>query len=142
MKSVPRVVGLLDDEPHVLVVRGGSCEGDDVEVVARDPRRLLAWRCEGVETVKVRVRLAEKGFAGTQVSILSPRPSTSGRASPRGVLDEFPPSWQRFPFQYLESHAGPQGRGRPTGLSWASGAPGDSDGGQVCGPRIGAGWRG
>lgn len=95
MKSVPELWELLDDEPQLREWSGRMCKGDDVEVVARDPRRLLAWRCEGVETVKVRVRLAERGF-GTQVSI-SARAEHVGESLLEGVLDELAEP-QRRPF--------------------------------------------
>ena len=95
MKSVPELWELLDDEPQLREWSGRMCDGDSVEVVARDPHRLLAWRCDGGQTVKVRVRLAEKGF-GTQVSI-SAKADQLGEESLEGVLDDLAEP-QRRPF--------------------------------------------
>ena len=68
MKSVPELWELLDDELQLRDWSTQMCKGDAVEVVAREPQRLLGWRCKGPETIVVRVMLAEKGF-GTQVLI-------------------------------------------------------------------------
>ena len=68
MKSVPELWELLDDELQLREWSNQMCKGDAVEVVAREPQRLLGWSCKGTETILVRVMLAEKGF-GTQVLI-------------------------------------------------------------------------
>ena len=95
MKSVPELWELLDDEPQLREWSARMCKGDDVEVVAREPHSLLGWRCEGVEPIKVRVTLAEKGF-GTQVSI-SVRAEHVKEESLEHVLDELAEP-QRRPF--------------------------------------------
>ncbi len=95
MKSAPELWELLDDELQLRDWATQMCKGDAVEVVAREPQRLLAWRAEGVETVKVRVRLAEKGF-GTRVSI-SAKAEHVGENSLQQVLDDLAEP-QRRPF--------------------------------------------
>ncbi|MEK6252706.1 MAG: hypothetical protein AABM43_12410 [Actinomycetota bacterium] len=69
VKSAPELWELLDDEPQLRHWSAQLCEGDGaVEVTAREPGRLLAWRSDRAQTVKVKVKLVEKGF-GTQVAI-------------------------------------------------------------------------
>lgn len=95
MKSAPELWELLDDELQLRDWATQMCKGDSVEVVARDPQRLLAWKAEGAETIKVRVRLAEKGF-GTRVSI-SARAEHLREESLEHVLDDLAEP-QRRPF--------------------------------------------
>ena len=95
MKSAPELWELLDDELQLRDWATRMCKADAVEVVAREPQRLLAWRAQGVETIKVRVRLAEKGF-GTHVSI-SAKAEHLREESLAQVLDDLAQP-QRRPF--------------------------------------------
>jgi hypothetical protein len=95
MKSVPELWELLDDEMQLRDWSSQMCNGDAVEVVAREPQRLLGWRCKGAETVLVRVMLAEKGF-GTQV-LITARAGQLSEGSLEQVLDDLAEP-QRRPF--------------------------------------------
>jgi hypothetical protein len=69
VKSAPELWELLDGEPQLRHWSERLNEGDGaVEVTAREPGRLLAWRSNGSRTVKVKIKLAETGF-GTRVAI-------------------------------------------------------------------------
>lgn len=69
VKSAPELWELLDDEPQLRHWSDRLGDGDGaIEVIDREPGRLLAWRSDGTRTLKVKVRLAEKGF-GTEVAI-------------------------------------------------------------------------
>jgi hypothetical protein len=84
MKSAPELWELLDDE---LALRHWSAQvcGNDgaVEVIGREPGRMLAWRSDGAQPIAIKVTLAEKGF-GTKVEIKAK--SESGLKG--GALDE------------------------------------------------------
>jgi hypothetical protein len=69
VKSAPELWELLDGELQLRHWAERLGDGDGaVEVTARDPGRLLAWRSDGVRRLKVKVKLAETGF-GTRVAI-------------------------------------------------------------------------
>ena len=96
MKSAPELWELLDDEPQLRHWSARLCDGDGdgtVEVTAREPGRLLVWRCD---SVKVKVKLAEKGF-GTQVAIAAKAQDGLKEAQLDEVLDELAEP-QRRPF--------------------------------------------
>lgn len=95
MKSVPELWELLDDELQLRDWSAEMCNGDAVEVVAREPQRLLGWSCKGAETILVRVMLAEKGF-GTQV-LITARAEHLKEESLEQVLDDLAEP-QRRPF--------------------------------------------
>ena len=94
MKSAPELWELLDDELQLRHWSSRLC-GDEgqVEVTAREPGRLLVWRCD---SVKVKVKLAEKGF-GTQVAIAAKAQEGLKEAQLDEVLDELAEP-QRRPF--------------------------------------------
>jgi hypothetical protein len=94
MKSAPELWELLDDEPQLRHWSARIC-GDDggVEVIAREPGRLLIWRCEGV---KLKVTLEEKGF-GTRVAIAAKSHERLQESLLDEVLDELAEP-QRRPF--------------------------------------------
>ena len=95
MKSAPELWELLDDEPQLRHWSSRFCDGEDqIEVVAREPGRLLTWRSDG-SAGKVKVKLAEKGF-GTQVAISAKAREGCGDALEL-VLDELAEP-QRRPF--------------------------------------------
>ena len=97
MKSAPELWELLDDEPQLRHWSEHLCGSDgEVEVVARDPEHLLGWRCGGERTVKVRVKLAEKGF-GTRVSIAAKAADGLREEMLEQVFDELAEP-QRRPF--------------------------------------------
>jgi hypothetical protein len=97
MKSAPELWELLDDEPQLRHWSERLSGGDgEVEVVAREPGQLLGWRCGGERTVKVRVKLAEKGF-GTQVSIAAKAADGLREEMLEEVFDELAEP-QRRPF--------------------------------------------
>jgi hypothetical protein len=96
VKSPPELWELLDGE---LQLRHWSSylretEGK-VEVIARRPGRMVAWRCEGPAPMTVEVTLAEKGF-GTQVGI-SARADRVQRVALERLLEELAEP-QRRPF--------------------------------------------
>jgi diaminopimelate decarboxylase len=92
MKSAPELWELLDDELQLRHWSERLCDsGGTVEVTAREPGRLLVWRCD---SVKVKVKLVEKGF-GTQVAIAA----KAGNGLRQDVLE-----------QVLEDLAEPQRR--------------------------------
>jgi streptomycin 6-kinase len=96
MKSAPELWELLDDEPQLRHWSARLCDGDGdgaVEVTAREPGRLLIWRCDGM---KVKVKLAEKGF-GTQVAIAARAHDGLKKSQLDEVLDELAEP-QRRPF--------------------------------------------
>jgi hypothetical protein len=96
MKSAPELWELLDDEPQLRHWSARLCDGDSdsaVEVTAREPGRLLIWRCD---SVKVKVKLAEKGF-GTQVAIAAKAQEGLKKSQLDEVLDELAEP-QRRPF--------------------------------------------
>jgi hypothetical protein len=94
VKSPPELWEQLDGESQLRHWSSFLREVDgEVEVIARRPGRMVAWRCEGPAPVTVEVTLAEKGF-GTQVGI-------SARADRVQMVD-----LQRF----LEELAEPQRR--------------------------------
>jgi len=97
MKSAPELWELLDDEPQLRHWSARLCEGEDqIEVIARDPGRLLAWRSDGSQPLKVKVKLAEKGF-GTQVAIAAKAQDGLREDALEHVLDELAEP-QRRPF--------------------------------------------
>jgi hypothetical protein len=94
MKSAPELWELLDDELQLRHWSERLCDsGGAVEVTAREPRRLLVWRCE---SVKVKVKLEEKGF-GTKVAIAAKAQDGLKEAQLDEVLDELAEP-QRRPF--------------------------------------------
>jgi hypothetical protein len=94
MKSAPELWELLDDEPQLRHWSERLCDsGGAVEVTAREPGRLLVWRCD---SVKVKVKLVEKGF-GTQVAIAAKAQDGLKEAHLDEVLDELAEP-QRRPF--------------------------------------------
>ena len=96
MKSAPELWELLDDEPQLRHWSARLCDGEGdgaVEVTAREPRRLLIWRCD---SVKVKVKLEEKGF-GTKVAIAAKAHDGLKEADLDEVLDELAEP-QRRPF--------------------------------------------
>jgi len=94
MKSAPELWELLDDEPQLRHWSARLCDDDGpVEVTAREPGRLLAWHSD---RVKVKVKLAEKGF-GTQVAIAAKAQDGLKEAHLDEVLDELAEP-QRRPF--------------------------------------------
>ncbi len=94
MKSAPELWELLDDEPQLRHWSERICDDDGaIEVVARDPGRLLAWRCD---RLKVKVKLEEKGF-GTKVAIAAKADGRLKEALLDQVLDELAEP-QRRPF--------------------------------------------
>jgi hypothetical protein len=95
MKSVPELWELLDDELQLRDWSTQMCKGDSVEIVAREPQRLLGWRSKGAETILIRVMLAEKGF-GTQV-LITARAEHLSEGSLEHVLDDLAEP-QRRPF--------------------------------------------
>jgi hypothetical protein len=94
MKSPPELWELVDDEPQLRhwSERLGNGDGQ-IEVMDREPERLLIWRSRGV---KVRLRLEEKGF-GTQVEIAAKAASGLTETDLDQVLDELAEP-QRRPF--------------------------------------------
>ena len=94
MKSAPELWELVDDEPQLRhwSAQLGDSDGA-IEVVAREPGRLLVWR---TDSVKVKVKLDEKGF-GTQVAIAARANVKLKEAQLHGVLDELAEP-QRRPF--------------------------------------------
>lgn len=97
MKSAPELWELLDDEPQLRHWSARFCDGEDrIEVVAREPGRLLTWRSDGSQPVKVKVKLAEKGF-GTQVAISAKAREGLREDALELVLDELAEP-QRRPF--------------------------------------------
>jgi hypothetical protein len=94
VKSAPELWELLDDELQLRHWSARLCGGDGaVEVTAREPGRLLAWRCD---SMKVKVKLEEKGF-GTQVTIAAKAEDGRKEALLEEVLDELAEP-QRRPF--------------------------------------------
>src|SRR5882724_1443725 len=94
MKSAPELWELLDDELQLRHWSERLCEADGaVEVTAREPGRLLIWRCD---SVKVKVKLEEKGF-GTKVAIAAKAQDGLKEADLDEVLDELAEP-QRRPF--------------------------------------------
>jgi hypothetical protein len=94
MKSAPELWELLDDELQLRHWSERLCDsGGAVEVTAREPGRLLVWRSD---RVKVKVKLAEKGF-GTQVAIAAKAQDGLKEAHLDEVLDELAEP-QRRPF--------------------------------------------
>jgi len=96
MKSAPELWELLDDELQLRHWSERLCDGEGdgaVEVTAREPGRLLVWRSD---SVKVKVKLAEKGF-GTQVAIAAKAQDGLKEAQLDEVLDELAEP-QRRPF--------------------------------------------
>jgi hypothetical protein len=84
MKSAPELWELLDDELALRHWSSQLCGSEGpVEVVGREPGRMLTWRCEGDRPVAIKVTLAEKGF-GTKVEI---KAKTENRLD-EGVLDQ------------------------------------------------------
>ena len=95
MKSVPELWELLDDELQLRDWSSRMCKGDSVDIVAREPQRLLGWSCTGAETILVRVMLAENGF-GTQV-LITARAENLDESMLEQVLDDLAEP-QRRPF--------------------------------------------
>jgi len=94
MKSAPELWELLDDELQLRHWSERLCDSAGaVEVTAREPRRLLIWRCD---SVKVKVKLEEKGF-GTKVAIAAKAHDGLKEADLDEVLDELAEP-QRRPF--------------------------------------------
>jgi hypothetical protein len=94
MKSAPELWELLDDELQLRHWSERLSDSDGaVEVTAREPRRLLVWRCD---SVKVKVKLEEKGF-GTKVAIAAKAQDGLKEADLDEVLDELAEP-QRRPF--------------------------------------------
>ncbi len=94
MKSAPELWELLDGELQLRHWSARVCDGDStVEVTARQPGRLLAWRCDGG---KVKVKLEEKGF-GTKVAIAAKADDGLKEARLDEMLDELAEP-QRRPF--------------------------------------------
>jgi hypothetical protein len=94
MKSAPELWELLDGELQLRHWSARLCDGDStIEVIARDPGRSIAWRCD---SVKVKVKLEEKGF-GTQVAISARAHDGLKEALLDEVLDELAEP-QRRPF--------------------------------------------
>jgi hypothetical protein len=97
MKSAPELWELLDDELQLREWSRRLCKGAEaVEVVDREPGRLLVWRCDGVRSAAAGVSLAEKGF-GTQVAIWAEAPDGLRQPVLDEVLDELAEP-QRRPF--------------------------------------------
>lgn len=97
MKSAPEIWELLDDELQLRHWSSHLCGNDgSVEVIARDPGRMLAWRSEGTQSTAIEVTLAEKGF-GTKVEIKARTESRLPDSALDGVLDELAEP-QRRPF--------------------------------------------
>ena len=90
VKSAPELWELADDlyrmETWMARVVGASGPVP-IEVVQRQPERLLAWRAKGPEAQDARIalELAERGF-GTAVSITARRPVREARGV-GGVLE-------------------------------------------------------
>jgi hypothetical protein len=94
MKSAPELWELLDDKLQLRHWSARLRDGDGaVEVTAREPGRLLAWRCDGV---KVKVKLEEKGF-GTKVSIAAKAADHLWQDALEDVLEDLAEP-QRRPF--------------------------------------------
>jgi hypothetical protein len=71
MKSAPELWELADDLARMEAWTSdltGSPHPARIEVAARDPERLIAWRVTGNGSARVAIELAEKTF-GTAVSI-------------------------------------------------------------------------
>jgi hypothetical protein len=69
VKSVPELWELLDGEPQLRHWSSHLCEVEgEVEMIARRPGKMVAWRCWGPAPMTLEVTLAEKGF-GTEVEI-------------------------------------------------------------------------
>ena len=97
MKSAPELWELLDDELAMRHWSDRLCGAEgDVEVLARDPGRMLAWRCEGEHPAAIKVTLAAKGF-GTRVEIKATTESGLRDDALDQVLDELGEP-QRRPF--------------------------------------------
>jgi hypothetical protein len=94
MKSAPELWELLDDKLQLRHWSARLRDGDGaVEVTAREPGRLLAWRCDGV---KVKVKLEELGV-GSKVSIAHYAPVHLSQDALLEVLDQLQEP-QRRPF--------------------------------------------
>jgi hypothetical protein len=97
VKSAPELWELLDDELQLRHWSERLSEGDGaVEVTAREPGRLLAWRSDGLQAVKVKVKLAGKGF-GTLVAISAKADHGLRQSDLEQVLEELAEP-QRRPF--------------------------------------------
>jgi hypothetical protein len=97
VKSAPELWELLDDELQLRHWSSRLCESEGaVQVVARKPERLLAWRSDGRPAAAVEVTLAEKEF-GTQVAISAEAEGELEEAALERVLDELAEP-QRRPF--------------------------------------------
>jgi hypothetical protein len=104
VKSAPELWELADDVPRMEAWMGGlvgTAEPVSVQVTAREPGRILAWRAaeQDAEGARIALELAEKGF-GTSVSLTAEHP----RLEPNGadalleqLLDELG-SPERRPF--------------------------------------------
>jgi len=72
VKSPPELWELADDVPRMeawMADLVGTPDPVPVDVVDREPERILAWRAAGANgTARIALELAEKGF-GTSVSI-------------------------------------------------------------------------
>jgi hypothetical protein len=88
VKSQPELWELLDHEPQLRHWSSQLGEpGAGVEVTAREPGQLLAWRSGGNSPAEVEVSLQEKGF-GTQVAISAELQGGLREAVLEGFLDE------------------------------------------------------
>jgi hypothetical protein len=103
VKSAPELWELADDIDRMQAWMAGvvgSAEPVAVEVVERDPERILAWRASrgGADHVGIEIEMAESGF-GTAVSITAQHPGATEEvdATLESVLDELG-SPERRPF--------------------------------------------
>lgn len=97
MKSAPELWELLDDDLQLREWSRRLCKGaEEVEIVDREPGRLLLWRCDGARSAAIGVSLAEKGF-GTQVAIWAEGADGLRKPVLDEVLDELAEP-QRRPF--------------------------------------------
>jgi hypothetical protein len=85
MKSAPEIWELIDDELQLRHWSESLCGADGpIEVVTREPEQLIGWRCDGERSVKMKVKLEEKGF-GTRVTFAA----KSDEQLREEVLDQF-----------------------------------------------------
>jgi hypothetical protein len=105
VKSAPELWELADDRSRMEAWTAevlGTARPEPVEVTAREPERVLAWRTprDAAAEARIALELAEKGF-GTAVSVTAqhPRPETAGvNAALEQLLDELG-SPERRPFE-------------------------------------------
>ena len=104
VKSAPELWELADDRARMEAWTAevlGTARPGPVEVTAREPERMLAWRTPGdAGEARIALELAEKGF-GTAVSVTAehPRPESGAvSAALEQLLDELG-SPERRPFE-------------------------------------------